>query len=497
MSVGRQTPLRAEMVKSLKELLRLVLPVVGSSCLSVGADRWTLTFVGHYDYKNRSHYDGAGIGKMYSNITGLSLGVSATIGLATFCSQAYGANQSDKLNPVYVRRALLLLCFCFIFAFLAAISCEPLLLALGQPADVAYTSARYAQVQLMGVPFYWLSNAATIALNSAKYTMPGLIMNLVSSPLQILLCFIFMHPRLINMGYIGNALARAVGGVICCIVLYVVIHCRGLEPLVWRRRPDAEPVLKSGAFRSYLAVSVPSALVVWSEWWAFEVLSLLVGRTPNAVANLAAHGTMFNIIVVFYMSWTSTCAAVCTLVGNHLGAEENHRIRPLLYTSGLFSLATSLFVALSYEALKSDFARMFTEDPEVQEILKNSSLGLVLSIPCYAQLMTFYGALRGANFQRPGILGTFIGYWVVGLPLGALLGCYWHWPSPLLGVWLGNATALAIAGTWVVTAVFCRINWLTVVRVTGISPLLERSDPEDWNSEMPQMDRKVRQQGQS
>ena len=114
--------------------------------------------------------------------------------------------------------------------------------------------------------------------------------------------FIFMHPRLINMGYIGNALARAVGarkkncpnlgvgwvggriwtcyvmmswkqslhvwvctfrwqlswdtadstkstrlegGVICCIVLYVVIHCRGLEPLVWRRRPDAEPVLKA------------------------------------------------------------------------------------------------------------------------------------------------------------------------------------------------------------------------------------------------------------
>ena len=27
---------------------------------------------------------------------------------------------------------------------------------------------------------------------------------------------------------------------------------------------------------------------------------------------------------------------------------------------------------------------------------------------------------------------------VVGLPLGALLGCYWHWPSPLLGVWLGQ-----------------------------------------------------------
>eukprot|EP00438_Fugacium_kawagutii_P031518 Skav207606 [mRNA] locus=scaffold2450:240473:244528:+ [translate_table: standard] len=109
---------------------------------------------------------------------------------------------------------------------------------------------------------------------------------------------------------------------ICCVVLFTVVRCRGLQPLVWRRSADSEPVMKAGAFRTYLAVSVPSALVVWSEWWAFEILSLLVGRTPNAVANLAAHGTMFNIIVVFYMSWTSTCTAVCTLVGNLLGAEE-------------------------------------------------------------------------------------------------------------------------------------------------------------------------------
>ena len=35
---------------------------------------------------------------------------------------------------------------------------------------------RRFSLRLMGVPFYWLSNAGTIALNSAKYTMPGLIM---------------------------------------------------------------------------------------------------------------------------------------------------------------------------------------------------------------------------------------------------------------------------------------------------------------------------------
>ncbi|CAJ1375695.1 unnamed protein product [Effrenium voratum] len=296
------------------------------------------------------------------------------------------------MNPVFFRRALLLLGMCFIFAFTAAMGCESVLLAMGQPPSVAETSARFARVQLIGVPFWWLSSAANTALNGVKMTMPGLVANAVSSPLQILLCWVFMKPELCNMGYLGNALARALGGVISCVVMAGVIKCRGLQHFVWHRSPDAEPVLKAGAFREYLAVSIPSALVVWSEWWAFEGLSLMVGRTPDAVTNLAAHGTMFNTIAVFYMCWTSTCTGVCTLVGNALGANEHRRIRPLLYTAGLFSLVTSLIVALSYEIFKSDFARMFTEDEKVQELLETSSLGLVLSVPAYALLMTFYGA---------------------------------------------------------------------------------------------------------
>ena len=74
------------------------------------------------------------------------------------------------------------------------------------------------------------------------------------------------------------------------------------------------------------------------------------------------------------------------------------------------------------------------QDERVQALIRSNSWGLVLSVPFYAQLMTFYGALRGANYQLPGILGTIVGYWIVGLPLGGLCGCVWHWPTPLTGV---------------------------------------------------------------
>jgi len=236
---------------------------------------------------------------------------------------------------------------------------------------------------------------------------------------------------------------------------------------VWRQHPEAESVFKAGAMRSYLAVSIPSALIVWSEWWAFEVLALLVGRTPQAQLNLAAHGTMFNMIAVTYMCWTGTCSALCALVGNLLGAGRNSEVPPLLRVAFVFSLATSLAVALGYEAAKGALAEAFTEDESVRALIRQSSVGVVLSVPLYAQLMTFFGALRGANLQRPAIYGNFVGYWLVGIPAGGFLGCVLHWPTPLIGVWLGNVLALAIAASCVLIAVFGRIDWLAVRKVEG------------------------------
>jgi len=465
---------------AMRSLTRLLVPIMAGSLLNVMADRWTLAFVGHWDYKNRAHYDGAGIGKMYSNIFGLSLGVSATIGLATFCSQAHGAGRSREMNPVLVRRCMLLLLGCLAVALIFNVLCEPLLTAVGQPPAVARTSGRFAVLQLTGVPFYWLSSMINITLNSTKRTAPGLVMNFMSSIAQVSSAFVLIHPKGMNMGYLGMALGRAIGGWVALATIVVCVKALRLQSIVWRLQRDAEPVMNAAALRSYLAVSIPSALVVWSEWWAFEVLTVFVGLTPDAELNLAAHGTMFNFIVPIYMCWTGTCTAVCALVGNLLGEDRRSEIKPLLRATFVFSLCSSLVVAFGYELSKNALAAAFTEDPRVRELIARSSAGLVLSVPLYAQLMSFYGALRGANLQKPGIMGTFIGYWVVGLPLGGVAGCVWQWPTPLLGVWLGNVVALAIAASWVLAAVFCRIDWLSVTRVAGPrTSLLGGASPQD------------------
>jgi MATE family multidrug resistance protein len=54
------------------------------------------------------------------------------------------------------------------------------------------------------------------------------------------------------------------------------------------------------------------------------------------------------------------------------------------------------------------------------------------------------GALRGAGDTRTPMLCHFAGYWVIGLPLGALL-CF-HFGMGARGLWIGLTVGLIVIG---------------------------------------------------
>jgi MATE family multidrug resistance protein len=62
--------------------------------------------------------------------------------------------------------------------------------------------------------------------------------------------------------------------------------------------------------------------------------------------------------------------------------------------------------------------------------------------------------LRGVGEQKMGLIGSFIGYYVVGLPLGWYLARF----SGLLGLWHGMTAGCAVA-LGVNSAVYSLIDW--------------------------------------
>ena len=60
-------------------------------------------------------------------------------------------------------------------------------------------------------------------------------------------------------------------------------------------------MLSGGELCRFLQLALPSACVMWIEWWSFEGFSLIAGARCQARVLLAAHGTLFNVLVVFYV----------------------------------------------------------------------------------------------------------------------------------------------------------------------------------------------------
>ena len=114
---------RARRLPLTSELWALAWPAILRNVLNCACDRLTLALVGHYD-PSTVHYDGAGLGKMYSNITGLSVGLGINLGLATLCSQAYGAGRAAEENALHLRRCAVWLVVAFAYSVVAVLFAE-------------------------------------------------------------------------------------------------------------------------------------------------------------------------------------------------------------------------------------------------------------------------------------------------------------------------------------------------------------------------------------
>jgi MATE family multidrug resistance protein len=364
------------------------------------------------------------------------------LGLDTLVAQAWGAGDTEDARASLVAGVWLAALLTPIVMGLVWLF-EPILGMVGIDPSILREAGPFLHAMNWGTPplmLYFVLRRYLQAVGAENWVMTALVSaNAVN--------FIFDYALVFGkwgfpaMGTEGAGWSTAVsriymGGFLAVVVL---VHLKGLA-VSWR--PDLKRI------RSLLALGAPAAGQIGVEVGVFTLVTAMVGRL--GAVTLAGHQIALTTVSTTYMLPLGISSAAAVSVGQAVGRGDRAGASragwsALKLGGGVMGLAAIVLVLIP-----EWIARIFTPDPEV--IAATSTL---LRIAAFFQLFdglqtVATGALRGIGDTRTPMVFQFLGYWIIGLPVGAAL-CFWHdWGAA--GLWAGLSLGLILIGialTWV------------------------------------------------
>jgi multidrug resistance protein, MATE family len=171
---------------------------------------------------------------------------------------------------------------------------------------------------------------------------------------------------------------------------------------------------------TFLKLAGPGAAMMAIEAWAFEVTTLLAGYLGTVA--LDAHLTMLQLATLAFLSLPFAVAIASTIrVGNLLGAGDAAGAADASKVTFAICFAFTGICALLFSLLRNVLGYVFTNDKEVvHAVAKIAPIAALFQLADGGQAAAG-GVFRGMGRQTTVAVRNFFGFWVFGMPVGAVL----------------------------------------------------------------------------
>jgi putative MATE family efflux protein len=327
--------------------------------------------------------------------------------------------------------------------------------AMNLSGDAANYAVMYLEPLFLLLVFQIIETAGIACLVGAGDTRPGMWITLGIAVLNVPLSWSFCQglgpfPQLGFVGIaVGTALSHTLGGV--AIVVLLTRGRAGLKLHPHLFRPQFALLYR------LLRVSVPAG---------FDSLSIVVGQfwflsIVNRLGNVAssAHGIALNWEALGFLSGSAFGTAAMTLVGQNLGAGRPREATRSGWMAFVLGCGVMSAMGVVFFALAPLMFRLFCPLPEQRPIIAAGVPVLRLvafAMPVLASTIIFTSALRGAGDTRVPVLFTWIGFFLVRIPLAYYLtlptidlgplGSVQGLNLGLFGAWLAMFADLVVRG---------------------------------------------------
>jgi MATE family multidrug resistance protein len=190
-----------------------------------------------------------------------------------------------------------------------------------------------------------------------------------------------------------------------------------------------------------LRIGAPVALQYTFEISAFSAAAVMIGTI--GYHEQAAHQVAINLASMTYMMASGLSAAAAIKSGNYFGSNEHQKLRQSAISNYHIVLVFMGITAAIFALFNHILPWIYTSDRLVIDIAAQLLIIAALFQLFDGTQVVGLGVLRGMGDVNIPTLITFIAYWVIGLPVGYVLGIHLH--TGVIGVWVGLVLGLMSA----------------------------------------------------
>lgn len=352
----------------------------------------------------------------------------------------------------------------FYLAFIVAI---PIVLVLTQTQHIlrimdiepvmAEKTNGYMFAMLFAVPAFLSFQTLRSLSDGLSLTKPAMILGFIGLALNVPLNWIFVHGKfgLPQLGAVGCGIATAIvyWVMFLCMLGYVLTANRFKNIHIFSEfhKPNLHSL--SRLFR----LGFPIAASLFFEVTLFAVVALMVA--PLGPLVVAAHQVAINFSSLVFMLPMSIASAVSIRVGYQLGKHSVEGAKISSHVGLILAVSTAMVTAGLTVYFRDSIISLYTDDPEVIFVAFNLLLMAAIYQCSDAIQVIAAGALRGYKDMNSILTRTLFSYWVVGMPVGYILGMtdlVTAEPMGVYGFWVGIILGLTMAAV----LLSARLHWL-------------------------------------
>ena len=372
---------------------------------------------------------GVGTAGMYALIPAL---IAVATGTTALLSRAYGADNKVDGKKAFAQSFFIAVPLGIFLSIIFLVFSEQIINLVGNAKDMNLSDAiLYQNMTVIGFPFLGVSIATFYAFRAMGENKIPMIGNTLALVLKIILNFLLVY--LFKWGIFGAALSTTLTRLFSAIFsIYLVF---------WSKKNWISLELKDLKFdyftsKRILKVGIPAAveqLGLRIGMLIFEMMVISLGNLSYAAHKIALTAESISFNLGFAFSF-----AASALVGQELGKGSSQKALKNGYICTIIAMIVMSTFGLLFFIIPQFLVSLFTKDKDVIELATMALKIVSICQPFSGASMVLAGALRGAGDTKSVLLITYLGIFLIRIPITYLFL---------------DVLNLGLAGAWIVMTI--------------------------------------------